>query len=363
MVTLLPPIERKPSFGQRLNVGIGKGLDTASQLYSEYQNQKMMQDQLAAENELGQKLGLDISGPIDPKMKQSLFLEKMKQQGKESQFQQKQDFLNQLFGSNKSEQNPSRKNSAQKGFNPIDISDEDIAKASVVDPNLGRSLQHAKDVALREQRENIRQQERETLHNRKEQIEFHKESQKYDEDLLKNAKTAKNQMVAINNIEKSIKSGKVKPFSLANIFKGFGSIGNKFSNAFLNDDQATMQASIPGLLEGWKEVFGVRLSDADLRLLQDKLPDMGKSKEANLAILKVMKKYGETANLRSQIASEVKKKNKGLRPLGYADQIEERFTEMTQPINVINPKTGNVIEIPAYKLSNAINAGARLANE
>ena len=198
---------------------------------------------------------------------------------------------------------------------------------------------------------------------RKEQIEFHKESQKYDEDLSEKARRAKNQIETFSDIQKSIDSGNVKPASWTNIFRNFGETGNRLANAVMNKDEATLLSSIPQLLEGWKQVFGVRLTDADLRVLQDKLPDIGKSPEANKAILKVMKKYGEMSTLRSKIASDIKKKNKGIRPLGYSDLVEERFDEMTKPVKVINPNTGNPIEIPAYKVSDALNAGASLANE
>lgn len=198
---------------------------------------------------------------------------------------------------------------------------------------------------------------------RKEQLDFHRESQKYDEDLLDKAKVAKKQIGAVQDIEKALASGKVKPSSMANIFKGLGPIGDKISNALLNENEASILASIPQLLEGWKEVFGVRLSDADLKLLEDKLPSIGRDPESNRAVLKIMKKYGDMTLLRDQIASEIKSKSGGLRPLGYANKIEARFDEMTAPVRVINPNTGRVIEIPAYKVSDAIKSGATLANE
>jgi hypothetical protein len=198
---------------------------------------------------------------------------------------------------------------------------------------------------------------------RAEEVEFHKESADYDNDLNKQTKVAKNQLDVVKNIEKALKSGNVKPSSLANIFKGFGTVGDKISNALLNDDQATLIASIPTLLEGWKEVFGVRLSDADLRVLQDKLPDIGKQPEANNAIIKIIKKYADQTLLRSKIGQQIKAENKGLRPLNYAAQIEDRFDDMVTPVKIINPDTGNVIEIPTYKLSAALDKGARLVQE
>lgn len=198
---------------------------------------------------------------------------------------------------------------------------------------------------------------------RREQLAFHKESEKYDEELLKQSKAAKKQKETIKDISKAVNSGKIKPSSIASIFKGFGKIGDKISDALLTGDEATLSSSIPQLLEGWKEVFGVRLSDADLKILQDKLPSISKNPEANRAILKILDKYSEMTLLRDSIAKDIKKKNGDLRPLGYADLIEERFDEMTTPITIINPNTGKPIQIPAYKLSDALQAGATLANE
>jgi len=192
---------------------------------------------------------------------------------------------------------------------------------------------------------------------------YHKESEKYDEKLQANAQIARDQVEHVKDIENSIESNNVSPISWSNIFKKFGPIGELAADALLNKDQATLQASIPSLLAGWKEVFGVRLSDADLKILEDKLPSIGKSKEANLAITRILKKYGEKTLLRSKIGREIKEKNNGLRPLGYQDMIEQRYEEMTEPVKIINPNTGRPIEIPAYKLSDALASGATLYKE
>ena len=196
-----------------------------------------------------------------------------------------------------------------------------------------------------------------------EKILFHKESEKYDAELNKAAKGAKNQLSAIKDSRRAIDSGKVSPTSLANIFKNFGEIGKTISNALLNSDEAKIQASVPAFLEGRKELFGVRLSDADLAILQDKLPDIGKSKEANIAILNLMERYSNASILRSEIANDIKKKNNGLRPLGYTDQIEERFDEMMAPVKIKNPWTRNVVDIPAYQASDYIRDGGILVKD
>ncbi len=369
---------RRPSFMQSLMGGLA---DNVGPAVEKYQQNKMSQEMNRQSIEAGkQLLGMDISG-FDPETRKALLVEGMKQQGKTQNMQNKQEYLDKLFGGSNSQQQSFQRNISENqqqeapsiesvtgnplpnNFNASKITDEDIARASSIDPNLGRALGHAKDVALRENREVIKAGTEEKNRQRKEEIAFHKESQKYDEDLAEKSRRAKNQVETFSDIQKSIDSGNVKPSSWTNIFRNFGETGNRLANAVMNKDEATLLSSIPQLLEGWKQVFGVRLTDADLRVLQDKLPDIGKSPEANKAILKVMRKYGDMSTLRSKIASDIKKKNKGIRPLGYSDLVEERFDEMTKPVKVINPNTGNPIEIPAYKVSDALNAGASLANE
>lgn len=198
---------------------------------------------------------------------------------------------------------------------------------------------------------------------RKNNNEFHKESKDFDAELLKNESAAKKQQLAISDIEKAVNSGNVKPSSWANLFKGFGTIGDKISQAVMNGDESTLQANIPYLLEGWKETFGVRLSDADLKLLEDKLPSIGKSQDANKSVIGVLKKYSNMTLQKGKVASEIVKENKGLRPLNYSRLVEERFSASITPVKVKSPVTGRTIEIPAYKLEDALKGGAKIVNE
>lgn len=202
-----------------------------------------------------------------------------------------------------------------------------------------------------------------TKQDRGEQLRFHDQSAKYDEELATTARNAKKQIFAVEQIGEAIDTNNIDPMSMANIFSAFGDVGKRFADAFINEDQAKMQSNIPYLLEGWKEVFGVRLSDADLKILETKLPSIGKTPEANRAILSVLKKYGLLAQLRNDIGQEIKKSNGGLRPLDYVDQVETRYDEMTVPVKIINPRNGKTISIPAYLLSAALADGAKLANE
>jgi hypothetical protein len=200
----------------------------------------------------------------------------------------------------------------------------------------------------------------------KREIDIHKLSTKVDEDIAEKAKSADRQLEAISTIRKTIRSGNVKPKSIANALRGFGVVGDKIADAYLNEDQAAFAASIPSLIEGMKDLFGVRLSDADLRIVQDKLPALGKDPKANEAILEVIEKYANLGKKRGEIARQVKKESQGLRKLDFADEVENRlerwklneegFVEMISP-------SGKVVKIPKDQVENALNAGGKLANE
>jgi hypothetical protein len=182
----------------------------------------------------------------------------------------------------------------------------------------------------------------------KQDIDFHEASKGYDETIQKEAKVAKKQLDSIEDIEKSVKEGKIKPTNAANVLKFFGPIGERLAEAALTKDQAKLQAAIPEFLEGRKELFGVRLSDADLKLLQDKLPDIAKSPEANLAILGLMKKYANQSLLKKKAAENVleskgiavKNREGKLRPLNYESLVENEYDRLvidTTPIRVQAP--------------------------
>jgi hypothetical protein len=211
-----------------------------------------------------------------------------------------------------------------------------------------------------------RQEETTGKQSAKEKLVFHQESQKYDEEIQHQADAAIKQISAIEDIGKAIESGNVQPTSVSNIFRGFGTIGDKIADALLNQDQATINASIPQLLEGWKQVFGVRLSDADLKVLQDKLPSLTKSPEANKAVLKIMKKYADVAILKNDIGKQIKKENNGIRPVNYSSLVSDRFNELIKPVKMKFQKPDGkevIVNIPKYKTQEALLGGGKLVNE
>lgn len=71
------------------------------------------------------------------------------------------------------------------------------------------------------------------------------------------------------------------------------------------------QAATLGYLTGEKARFGVRLSDADLKLIQNKLTDLARTKEGNEAILNLKESEFMFKTLEAQAQQNVLKRNKG----------------------------------------------------
>lgn len=133
---------RKQSFSQRLNEGIGNLL--------QQREQQMQQLQMA--DQLRQLTGQDLSG-LPPEMQKAFGQELIKAQGKQQLTGQKNELLGQIFGGGQQSQEMGQSQQTQEmpqGFDASRLTDAQIAQATALDPNLGRNLQHAKDVALRE---------------------------------------------------------------------------------------------------------------------------------------------------------------------------------------------------------------------
>jgi hypothetical protein len=389
-IQILPAGPTKKSFGQKLSAGIGRGLETGQKLMDQHKEEKRKQ----LENQQLQSLvGEDISG-LDPELKKTVLAERLKGQASSKktgdELAQNRQLLRAIENSRNLEpgslsayeSDPKmaeitsrppkepKKTQASQSIDPNQLKiikdvrkDPEFLKATpskkyqmMTDAGISKeNAQAESEIAAEEYKAEIgKQKEVKDL-----EYKYHKESEDYDKELIKNTKVAKKQLSTVKDIEKVLQKGEVGPRSLASVFSGLGTVGDKISKALLSKDESTLLSSIPQLLEGWKDIFGVRLSDADLALLENKLPDIGKTPSANKAVLNIIKKYADQTLLRSQIAKEIKNKNNGLRPLQYEEKIEERYDEMSAPVKLISPR-GNEIEVPAYQVGAAIKGGARV---
>lgn len=288
MVQVLPAVGKVPGRGQQFSEMIGQGL----QAYAQQEQQQKKAAQL-------QKLtGMDLSG-LPPEMQASAFQEVMKTKGKEGLLQQKQSMFEKLFGGGnqganqnmggqlRGEQNPQEMQGQQIGqqgqqqeFDAANIPDEAIAQATILDPNLGRSLQHAKDVALREQREGQKAERKEFEGERKYHTEFSKDAQK-EADQLRTAIPKKE--YALNFARNAIETGNLDFFSLDKLADITGS--DLFRTA---KGAQLVTAAKENLLSNMGRVSARAQNIWFEQRLNSMFPKIGQSDEANLTVQEML---------------------------------------------------------------------------
>ncbi len=389
------------SIGAGLGKGLGEGLEIGEERRQEAKQKKEAQEIREQENEFAaREFGIDLRGINDPKMRQQVVASELagkRQQEKsgydaftrgqqdKAKHEHEREMLNErenLIG-----QRPLKEPKKTQASQPIDPeqlnlienvrNDPDFEKASPSKKyqmltGKGVSRENAKaeaDISAEEEKIRVAKEKGEAKKTATqikqefdEKLRVHKESEEYDEDVLSKARTAKRTLENVKEAEKALSSKKVTPTSSINILRYFGEPGKALSNAIMNKETKAIQALMPEFLEGKKELFGVRLSDADLRLLQDKSIDIGNSEEANRSVLGLIKKYADQSILRGDIASELSKKHNGYRPLGFERMIDEEVDRQMNPIEMMDSK-GNSYSIPAYRVGSAIKKGLSVRNE
>lgn len=320
MLPVLPANPRQ-SFGQKLNIGLGRGLESLSQM----QQQNQQQQQMHQENIALKQMGIDLTGISDPKARQEFVaaalqganqqqLEMLKQQGKQNQIKAKEDYLSKLFGGFGQDQNQSpemlqgQTQQKQGGFDIKNISDEQIAKVAVIDPNLARVMQSQKDVALREEREE-----------EKRQFELGKEERKREHEIAKvrrkeETEVSKPVLLELNQARKNIP---VQEQSIEDIQNAVADISPLDYIADVTGFEPLRSASGAKLKTAIKDFFlsdltrfGGRPNMFIEKQLAEALPKLGRSKEANLVVAAGMKFKVDLAKKRIEIIDRLAEEDK-----------------------------------------------------
>lgn len=336
MVQIIPAAQRKPSFAERLNVGIGRGLEHGSQLLQ--QNQLKQQERQKNEN-LQRLTGMDLSS-LEPEIQKTIVSEMLKHHGKQDILGQKQKFLDQLLGGRQqesqlgnqlqgSQQQNEQKQGIPNGFDPTSLSDEDIARASAVDPNLGRSLQHAKDISLRERRAKeeleFRKSQASPEHKREQQVSSAQavSDVKYNEKLQELSRQHELKEQTLNRLEKlNLKGVTGKPYE--KLLEKAGLIN------LTSEGRREFAADVKNLITDIRSILGGQFSQAEFMTILNAYPSADFSKEANSAIIKNLKDFQDIKTKEVEFAQEIKKENNGKIPEDFQAKVNERVREYAQ---------------------------------
>lgn len=216
--------------------------------------------------------------------------------------QQRQDFLSQLMGKGGARQqmNPGQQlaggggqqgqtaqgeNGAQQ-FSAENLSDADLMALSLMgDPQSARLLQHAKDVSLREARENKKFERDEFREERKYHTDFSKEAEKEIETMRSSIPRKEN---ALNQARNSVETGDVSFFSPDKLADSTG------IDLFRTSKGAQLvTAGKENLLSNMSRVSARGQNVWFEQRLNSMFAKIGQSREANLTVQEMLE--GETA--------------------------------------------------------------------
>jgi len=337
---------KKPSFMQRLGKGLAGAGESAGRSYAERLMQQeqlgKQQQQLSQENAAALKMGIDLSGINDPKMRQLAVqmhmqggnqrdIEKLRQEGKRGLLQEKQGFLNQILGQGSQQQPQEMGTESQfpQGFNPAQVSDADIARASAIDPVLGRELRAAKDTALRERRFEREFEEKQKLrspeHQREQRVTAAQAASdvKYNQELQSAHKQHEIKTQTLDRLEQLNKKGVTgKPYE--KLLEKAGLVN------LTSEGRREFAADVKNLITDIRSILGGQFSTFEFQTILNAYPSADFSKTANDAIIKNLKDFQDIRNQEFKIAKDIKKENKGKIPEDFQSMVNERLEQYAQ---------------------------------
>jgi len=330
MVQVIDLPGRRPSFGSL----IGQGLSQIGKGALESYGNKLQQRQQAKALE---KAGFGDLVGLSPEIQKIAIAERLKAQGKEKLLGQKQEMLQGLFGGG----SPTEEGMGQKlasgdeqqsqgagGFDASSISDAAIAQASAIDPVIGRSLQHAKDVALRE-KSTQRKHEFE-----KEKFEYGKSAEKEKLSRHEAAEITKPLMLELQQARKNIP---LQEQAIEDIKGATPYVGALDYLADVTGFEPLRTASGAKMKTAIKDFFlsdltrvGARPNQWVEQQLADALPKIGRSAEANLVVAEGMKFKVDLAKKRVEILDDLAAQD--TEKYGYVKgNIDSRASKLMKP--------------------------------
>lgn len=312
MVQVINAPERRPSFLQSI---LGSAVEELFPAMQKQREMQRMKEQMSKENQALQKMGIDLSGIQSPELRKTALAELLKQKGKENLFGKKEEFLNQLFSGNQNQSQPDLGQMQDRSFSEkLDaskISDEDILRATSVDPNIGRALQQAKDVALREKSEEEKKRT-------SKQKEFFKINEPKLMQLGEQEQKLKIENARYERLQNLFSDPRKFPSSFsASLFTKDGHINDIVYSQMTPEAQEAVKLIIDST-SNIKDSYGSRITNFDLGLYLKKLPSLLNSPEGKSRVLRDLKIMNELNLMHNQGIQEVFEEAGGTDQIPYS---------------------------------------------
>jgi len=329
MVQIIKEREHRPSVAERLLGAVSGGI----QAFGQYKQGQRQAEALRS-------AGVDPSLP--PELQKVALQEMLKGQNKVNAQQKKMSLLENIFGGRGQQgqqmQRPQEQGmqdqqefpegslQQQLGFDPAELSPQDIAMASAVDPQFGAMLQRMNDVALREKRAaqelQFKQMKESPEHRRELQLESSQAQAdvKYNQELQQASKQHELKQQTLDRLETLNKKGVTgKPYE--KLLERSGLIN------LTSEGRREFAADVKNLITDIRSILGGQFSNFEFQTILNAYPSADFSKEANAAIIKNLKGFQDIKNKEVEFAEQLKKQNKGKIPLDFQAQVNQKVRD------------------------------------
>lgn len=324
MVQIIPAVERKPSFGARLSQGLGSTLEKTSEnaLQKQMLEAQAMQKQKLMQQEYGLKGDLEAR---KQKEKYSALIEAIN--GAQNNRQDK-GFADQISGEKPAENQNNGQPSQFESGNKPPHDPQEIAELALIHAPTANLLQRQNEdwQRNREHKEQFEEQKRKTTpeYVRQETLakEQAKEDSKYYADLSeKRSKQIlkKESLARLKALGKKNVTGKV----WESILDRMG-LTQKTSEGYRE-----YTAEQKNQFTDFKAIAGSQLSAREFFTLASAYPNSNFSPEANEAIIRNLEDVHDTLDKEYEIATKLRKENKGKPPEYVQERVNEELEKYT----------------------------------
>lgn len=353
MVQILPAVQRtrKPTFSEKIGLNdiarnFGEGL-------AESRQSRLVEEKIKKETDLENAAVLrltdkDISGIKDPKMREKYVEMALQQENKLQQLNQKQNFLNSILGGKNQEQNQQNMGSQlmgnqtqetpqmgnqtnqtpQQQFDPLSISDSDIARVTSMDPAIGRELRSAKDTAIKGERENRRLELEKERYEEGKRTGKEKEYFKLNEpkvmQLTDDLRKLETEETRYNRLENLFRDSSKFPSSFtAALFTKDGNINDLVYSQLTPEAQEAVKLIIDST-SNIKDSYGARVTNFDLQTYLKKLPSLLNSAEGKNRVLRDLQIMNQLNQLHANGIQDIFEEAGGTDKIPYSTA-EQRY--------------------------------------
>jgi hypothetical protein len=159
-------------------------------------------------------------------------------------------------------------------------------------------------------------------------LKVHNLSKDFRQKIAEDVETSKKRLHAFANMKKGLATKKVGPGNWRNVVASAPGIrGTAIGNWIETPENQEFRAQTYYAITGAKNDFGVRLSDADLRLVMDKVPSADKTEEANRRIIDFLETYDKMSIEKQKVADRILKENGGFAPIDFESRVREELSK------------------------------------